>query len=261
VQLALDGTLQTVRGTYRLNIAPLVSRTFTVENGDVRFFGDQDLNGALNINAVYTVRQSSQFGARPDVRVRVHLGGTLLAPRVELSSPDSQRVSSADLVSYLATGQPSSQIGGPTGDYTSTAANVLLSSGYRINTGLCDESQFSAGQYDAAQGRIGDRSGGILSGARFNCSRQVGEKTLIRLDYGLCQVGQLVGGGTGSSDPLTFADAIGVKVDYQLSAAWTLSFGIEPPTSAVLCTRDASARGFAPTPRQYGVDLFRLWRF
>jgi translocation and assembly module TamB len=261
VQLALDGTLQTVRGTFRLNIAPFVSRTFSVENGDVRFFGDQDLNGALNINALYTVRQSSQLGARPDVRVRVHLGGTLLAPSVDLSSPDSQRVSSADLVSYLATGQPSSQIGGPTGDYTSTAANVILNNGYRINTGLCDESQFSAGQYDAAQGRIGDRSGGILSGARFNCSRQLGDKWLIRLDYGLCQVGQLVGGSTGSSDPLTFADAIGVKVDYQLSPVWALSAGIEPPTSAVLCTRDASARGFAPTPRQYGVDLFRLWRF
>jgi hypothetical protein len=41
----------------------------------------------------------------------------------------------------------------------------------------------------------------------------------------------------------------------------TLSGGIEPPTSAVLCTRDASARGFAPTPRQFGVDLFRVWRF
>jgi hypothetical protein len=29
----------------------------------------------------------------------------------------------------------------------------------------------------------------------------------------------------------------------------------------VLCTRDASARGFAPTPRQFGIDLFRVWRF
>ena len=112
-----------------------------------------------------------------------------------------------------------------------------------------------------SQGHISDRSGGILSGARINCSRQLGEKTFIRLDYGLCHVGQLVGGSTGSSDPLTFADAIGVKIDYQLSAAWTLSGGAEPPTSAVLCTPDASARGFAPTPRQYGVDIFRLWRF
>ncbi len=259
VQLALDGTLQTVRGTYRLSLAPGVSRTFNVENGEVRFFGDEDLNGTLNINALYTVRQSSAQGARPDVRVRVHLGGTLLVPTVDLSSPDSQRVSTADLVSYLATGQPSNQIGGPTGDYTSTAVNVFLNSGFQFNSGLCDETGFSAGVYDASQTR--SASSNVLTGARINCGRQLGEKAFLRLDYGLCEVGQLVGGNSGTSDPLTFADAIGLKIDYTLSTALMLSGGIEPPTSAVLCTRDASARGFAPTPRQFGIDLFRVWRF
>lgn len=260
-QLTLDGTLQTVRGTYRLRLAPLVSRTFNVENGEVRFFGDQDLNAELNVNALYTVRQSTQQAARQDVRVRVHLGGTLNAPTILLSSPDSQRVSSEDLVSYLATGQPSSQIGGANGDYTSTAVNVFLNSGFQINAGgLCDDAQFSAGGFDPS-GHVRDVSGGILAGARINCARQIGERVLIHLDYGLCQVGQLVGGGTSTSDPLTFADAIGVKIDYQLSSALTISGGAEPPTSAVLCTRDASARGFAPTPRQFGIDLFRVWRF
>jgi translocation and assembly module TamB len=259
VQLALDGTLQTVRGTYRLSLAPGVSRTFAVENGDVRFFGDQDLNGALNINALYTVRQSAQQGARPDVRVRVHLGGTLLVPTFDLSSPDSQRVSTADLVSYLATGQPSNQIGGPTGDYTSTAVNVFLNSGFQFSTSLCDETGVSAGVYDASQVRGASNS--VLSGARVNCSRQLGERAFLRLDYGLCQVGQLVGGSNGTSDPLTFTDAIGLKIDYELTTVLTLSGGIEPPTAAVLCTRDASARGFAPTPRQFGLDLLRLWRF
>jgi len=262
-QFALDGALQTVRGTYRLTLGPGVARTFTVENGDVRFFGDPDLNGALNINALYTVRASSLQGTRTDVRVRVHIGGTLNAPAMPvLSSPDSQRVSQADLVSYLATGQPSNQIGGASGDYTSTAVNVFLTTGLGFGTGgLCDQAQLSAGGLDALQGRFRDVGGGILSGSRLNCSRQLGERAFLRLDYGLCQVGQLVGGSSGSSDPLTFADAIGVKIDYQLTTALTLSGGIEPPTSAVLCTRDASARGFAPTPRQFGVDLLRLWRF
>lgn len=263
VQLQLDGALQTMRGTYVLKLAPGVSRTFTVENGSVRFFGDQDLNGTLDINGLYTVRQSSQQTARPDVRVRVHIGGTLLAPSPpELSSPDSARgVSQADLVSYLATGQPSSQIGGPTGDYVSTAANVFLNTGFQFNTGgLCDQTQLSAGVFDASQARIRDNTGGVLSGARFNCARQVGDRALLRLDYGLCQVGQLVGGG-GSGDPLTYTDAIGLKVDYQLNTSLTISGGMEPPTNAVLCTPNASARGFAPTPRQFGVDLFRVWRF
>jgi translocation and assembly module TamB len=262
VQLQLDGTLQTLRGTYRLPVAPGISRTFAVEAGSVRFFGDPDLNGSLDINGLYTVRQSSQQIARQDVRVRVHIGGTLLAPSApELSSPDSlQHISQADLFSYLATGQPSNQIGGPTGDYTSTAVNVVLNNGFQFNTGgLCDQTQLSAGVIDPTQTR--GAAAGVLSGARFNCARQVGDRTLIHLDYGLCQVGQLVYGGASTSDPLTYADAIGVKVDYQLNTSLTLSGGMEPATQAVLCTRDASARGFAPTPRQFGLDLFRVWRF
>jgi translocation and assembly module TamB len=47
-QLALDGSLQTVRGTYRLNLGP-VQRTFEVQSGGMRFFGDPDLNPTLDI--------------------------------------------------------------------------------------------------------------------------------------------------------------------------------------------------------------------
>ena len=80
-QLALDGALQTVRGSYRLNAGP-VQRTFDVEGGEVRFRGDPDPNLAeLNIRALHTVRTFSQNSARQDVRVRVNIGGTLGSPR------------------------------------------------------------------------------------------------------------------------------------------------------------------------------------
>ncbi|HVT37617.1 MAG TPA: translocation/assembly module TamB domain-containing protein, partial [Gemmatimonadaceae bacterium] len=129
VQLGLEGTLQTVRGTYRFNLGP-VQRAFEVESGEMRFFGDPDLDAALNITAVHTVRRFSQQGSQPDVRVRVHIGGSRLSPTAELSSPDSLRVTNADLISYLVTGAPSYEIGGRNGDYTSTAASVLLSSSF-----------------------------------------------------------------------------------------------------------------------------------
>jgi translocation and assembly module TamB len=266
VQLALEGPLQTVRGTYRLNLGP-VQRTFEVEGGDMRFYGDPDLDAALNINALHTVRQfSQQQGARPDVRVRVHIGGTLNAPTAELSSPDSLRVTNADLISYLVTGGPSYEIGGRNGDYTSTAARVLLSSSFSAlgasATGrLCDDAQLSTAGLDAYQGALKDVSGSILSRTRFNCAKQWTDKVYVRVDAGLCQVGQLLGGANASSDPLTFADAIGLKLDYRITNTVTLSAGMDPPTSALLCTRDVNARGFAPTPRQLGFDLFRIWRF
>ena len=53
-------------------------------------------NTNLGINALFTVRQFSQHGAHPDVRARVHIGGTRLASIAELSSPDSLRVTSGE---------------------------------------------------------------------------------------------------------------------------------------------------------------------
>ena len=263
LQLALTGPLQTVRGTYRLNLGP-VQRTFEVQSGEIRFFGEPELNPTLDISAMHTVRQYSQQGARPDVRVRVHIGGTLMDPTAELSTPDSARVTNADLISYLVTGGPSYEIAGGNADYTSTAARVLLSSavavlGSRVGGDLCDDSQISTANLDAYGGRIRDLGGSILSGTRFSCAKQLGDRAFVRLDAGLCQVGQLVTQG-GNANPLNF-DAIGVKLDYLLSQGLTASVGIEPPTSAVRCALNASARGFVPTPQQIGFDLFRSWRF
>lgn len=264
LQLALDGPLQTVRGTYRLNLGP-VQRTFEVQDGEIRFFGDPDLNPTLDINAVHTVRQYSQQGARPDVRVRVHLGGTLTNPTAELSTPDSARVTNADLISYLVTGGPSYEIAGREGDYTSTAARVLLSSfgsvlGGKAAGGLCDDAQVSTAGLEGYGGGIRDVGGSILSGTRFSCAKQVGDRAFLRLDAGLCQVGQLMSAG-GSTTALNLTDAIGVKLDYLLAPGLTASMGVEPPTNAVLCALNGSARGFVPTPQQIGFDLFRAWRF
>ncbi len=266
LQLALDGPLQTRRGTYRLNLGP-VQRTFEVEGGEIRFFGDADLNPTLDISALHTVRQYSAQGVRPDVRVRVHLGGTLLQPTAQLSTPDSVRVTNADLISYLVTGGPSFEIGGRNGDLSSTALSVVLGSfgsviGGKAAGSLCDDANLSTAGLDAYGGPIKQVGGGVLSGIRFNCARQLGDRAFVRLDAGLCQVGQLMTQSSGS-DPLSFADALGVKLDYLLGPGLSASVGVEPPTSAVLCSQNAnaSARGFVPTPRQVGFDIFRVWRF
>jgi translocation and assembly module TamB len=265
-QLALDGTLLAERGTYTLK-AGVLQRTFEVEGGTVRFFGDPDNNPALDIAALYTVRQYEQGTARQDVRVRVVLGGSLVTPSIRLESPDSLRISGADLISYLVTGTPSFEVGGRASDYTSTAANVLLGSigsalGSRLTGGALDLFEVQTGS--VGQGLTsGNRNLGssVLSGARLRGSGQLTERLFLRIDAGLCQVGQLVGSGTETFDPVALADAVGVKVDWRISDVFAISAGMEPSTSALLCASGASARGFAPTPRQWGVDFFRTWRF
>ncbi len=265
VQLAITGALQTVRGTYRLDLGP-VQRTFEVEQGEIRWFGDADyvFNPSLDIAAMHTVRQYSKQGSQPDVHVRVNIGGTLLDPSAALSSPDSTRVKNTDLISYLVTGGPSFAIGDRDANYTSTAARVLLSSlgsvlGGKAG-GLCDDARLStSGIQEGGQGIVGSTAA-VLEGTRFNCGKQLGDRAFVRLDAGLCQVGQFVQGG-GSGTASAFANSIGIKVDYLMNSGLTLSAGVEPPTSAVLCTQSVNARGFVPTPQQFGFDLFRAWRF
>lgn len=262
-QLALDGTLQTVRGSYRLNAGP-VQRTFDVERGEIRFRGDPDPNLAeMDIRALHTVRTFSQGAAQRDVRVRVNIGGTLGSPRASFSTPDSSRVSDSDILSYLVTGGPSNEILGRSGgDVSTTAYRLALSSlgsviGSKWSGGLCDDAQFSTASLDQYNRGIRDVGSSLLSGSRFNCAKQLGERVFFRIDAGLCSIGQLMGQGGSSS----LFDALGFKFDYRFSSVVTASAGMDPSTNAALCNRDAVVRGFAPTPRQGGIDLFRSWQF
>ncbi|HEY3286465.1 MAG TPA: translocation/assembly module TamB domain-containing protein [Gemmatimonadaceae bacterium] len=264
-QLALSGTLQTLRGSYRLNAGP-VQRTFDVEGGEVRFRGDPDPNLAeMDIRALHTVRTFSQNSARQDVRVRVNIYGTLGSPLAKFSTPDSNRVADSDILSYLITGGPSNEILGTTGGARTTAARVVLSSfgsviGSKVPTGLCTDAQVTTAGLDQYTGGLRDVGSSILSGSRFNCAKQLTERAFVRLDAGLCSIGQLLGQG-GSFDPLTLTEAMGLKVDYRFNYGVSASAGLDPSTSAALCTRDAVVRGFVPTPRQFGFDLFRAWQF
>ena len=217
-----------------------------------------------SIWAQHTVRQYSKQGAQPDVRVRVNIGGTLNEPTAALTTPDSLRVRQADLISYLVTGGPSFEIGGRNGNYTSTATRILISSlggvlGSKAG-GLCDDARVSTALADNTSLTLKGGTAAALEGARFNCGKQVGRSAFVRLDAGLCQVGQFVQGNS-SLNAAAFANSIGVKLDYLLRQGYTVSAGVEPPTSAVLCNSTLNARGFVPTPQQFGFDLFRAWRF
>jgi translocation and assembly module TamB len=257
-QLALEGTLTTNRGTYRLNLG-IVQPKFVVETGTVQFLGDPDFNALLNINATNTVhRLSSATQAEQDIRIRVHIGGTLVRPQLALSSADSLlNISQTDLVSYLLTGAPNFNL-----STTPAAATLLRSLGSYLGDqlrglGLFDVVDIELGrQFALGQGAASS----LFTGARLGVGRQLGDKTFVSANTGLCQVGSLLG-GNGSSD-INALGSIGVKLDYRLNENLGVSAGYEPSTSTLLCTSNAiNARRFAPTPPQWGVDIFRTWRF
>jgi translocation and assembly module TamB len=263
-QLALNGFLSTERGTYRVNLG-VVQRTFTVAGGTITFYDDPNFNPTLNIRAVNTVRQfsGSQIAAEA-LRVGVQIGGTLTQPKLVLSSADSLQISQTDLVSYLITGAPNFDFG------SGAAANALLgtassffSDRLRNSWGGIDLFDIQLGRYDTQRGQSGG-IGGIFQQARLGVGKQFGDRTFMTLNTSLCRVSSLLGAGNTSTGggglPIDPKD-IGVKVEHQLNlkANLSISASIDPPSSAQ-CT-SSSTRGFVPTPLQYGLDLFRTWRF
>ena len=200
-QLALEGTLTTNRGTYRLNLG-IVQPKFVVENGTVQFLGDPDFNALLNINALNTVHRMSRARnvTEQDLRIRVHIGGTLVRPQLSLSSADSLlNISQTDLFSYLLTGAPSFSVSSQ-----GATASLLRSIGSYLGDqlrgfGLFDVVDIELGRqgFGAGQGFAGGLNS-IFSGARFGVGRQLGDRTFVSANAGLCQFGSLLGGGSGS---------------------------------------------------------------
>jgi len=102
----------------------------------------------------------------------------------------------------------------------------------------------------------------VFSGARLTTGKQLGDRAFVSATTGLCQVQSLLGGGSGTTNNPNLYESLGVKLDYRLNENVGVSAGFEPPTSALLCNAGiGAARGFAPTPRQWGFDIFRTWRF
>jgi translocation and assembly module TamB len=263
-QLSLDGTLLVNRGTYRLNIADVVQRTFDVEEGKIVFSpNDPSFNPGLDIAAVHTVRKFNSSIAQQDKRIRVRIRGTLEEPTIGFESADNAALSQSDLISYLITGAPAFGIGDPTqsAGAVSTAANVLLTSlssalADRIaSLGYLDYVQIQTGGLDRglAANTAVDPTQQILQNTRIGGGVQLSDKLFLSGDAGLCPlVQQQQNAGLWSQ--------LGVRLEYRLSSAMRLSGGIEPPTQSLLCGQ-ANVRGFVLTPQQIGLDLSAVWRF
>jgi translocation and assembly module TamB len=256
-QLALEGTLQAVRGTYRLNLVdPFVQPTFDVESGSLRFFGTPDLNPTLDIRAIHTIRQPNQRSSNlRDIRVRVNIGGTLAHPTLALDNPDNIPLSQSDLLSYLITGEPAIALDNSQGLYKSQLASFALRYGSSLLTSaiprnLVDIVEIQTGRINANQiNRENEAYLYSLLNSRAIVGKQIGNQWVLGLSTGLCFV-----------NANNFKDNFGLKLEYRFNPIYTAQAGIEPGSSDVTCARNAPQTQ-QQTPRQLGIDFFRTWRF
>ena len=260
VQLALDGTLLAERGTYRLNLGfGAVQRTFELERGTLKFFGEPELNPALDIQAVNIVRQYTRQDR--DIPVRMTIGGTLVAPTLKLGSGDpSLLLSESDAISYLFTGRPSFAVTTAADQYSSQTASVLLPTlGSYFGDRVARALGFDQFQIETAGGVSGQQFGptSVLASTRLGGGVQIGGRTFVRATVGLCQLfGQ---SQISTNQPLV--NSIGAKLEYRFTPWISASVGLEPPTTVLQCNNNVNARNFVPTPQQFGLDITRKWEY
>lgn len=97
--LVMVGTVELPRGTYRFDRLPPYSQQLRITGGTIQFVGNPDLNPNIEITAEYRTR--TRHGP---VVVRTHIGGTLRATELTLSS--NPPMSDSDQLCFLAIGAP-----------------------------------------------------------------------------------------------------------------------------------------------------------
>jgi translocation and assembly module TamB len=201
----------------------------------------------LDIAAEHTVRAYSGN----DVVVRVVIGGTLLVPKLTLESDQQPPLSESEIVSYLLFGRPSFDLASGGTAVTSSEQAILegamaglagVVSG-ELEQSLVTNLGLPLDYFAIRPG--GGTVGGIFSSAQVEAGTQLGERTFLSLNAGLCEVTR------GLS-----TQALGASIEHRLGSQWTVEASIEPTL------QECRPAGFLirpPTPYQVGFDLFWQW--
>lgn len=243
----VSGSLQAVRGTYRLKVGVL-SREFVVTQGTVKYFGTPDQDAALDIEArhvVHPVPTPSQRNPE-DITVVAHITGTLLVPKVTLEA-EKRDLSQTELISYLLFGKSTVDLGGDQGGIADQRA--VVQSALSVLSGEIEQQIVSGGvPVDYVEIRPGGGGqGDPLLGWQFAVGRQLGSKTFLVVNAGFC-------GGR----PVYVGNTLGVSLQFRISPEWRTEASFEPAQTCV----DPSAETLGTTvPRQVGLDLFWEKRF
>ena len=260
-QLALDGQLNAVRGTYRLNVVPFVQPTFDVEQGTLRFFGTPDLDPALDITAINTVRRPRQSLNGQDIRIRATIGGTLSAPSLTLASADNLPLSQSDLLSYLITGEPAFALDYTAAQYVTQFANVAVRSAGNIISSAIPRSVFDVVELQTPA-LLASQAPGTADNATFYSNllntralvgKQLNNNLFLNFSTGFC--------AESFRNASSFQHNLGLRLEYRLSQSYTAQLGVEPGTTDLLCSRPGSLQTIQQTPPQLGIDFLRSWRF
>jgi TamB, inner membrane protein subunit of TAM complex len=239
----VSGTLQAVRGTYRLKVGSVLSREFVVSDGTVKYFGTPDQDAALDIQAKHVVHPvPTQGHTNEDITVVAHITGTLLVPKVTLQA-EKRELSQTELISYLLFGKSSVDLGGDQGGIADQRA--VVQSALSLLSGEIEQTIVSGGvPVDYVEIRPGGGGpGAALVPWNFAVGRQLGPKTFLVVNAGFC-----------AGAPVEVQNMLGLSLQFRISPEWRTEASFAPVQTCVI---EAQPGVQANTvPRQVGLDLF-----
>lgn len=253
--LRMTGGLTALRGMYQL-----YGRRFEVREGEIEFHGTPGIDPNLRIVAVYLARTSD----REPLEIRAVVSGTLLSPRVALSSLSEPPIGESDLVSYLIFGRPTYALGSRESQTLAAAGGSSLGRlgalgigavgpsvlGYAASgletvaqsVGFADYVAITADRYGTAEAEGG--FGSLLPAARFNIGWYLSEELFLSLS-------QRLSGGAAVQEPA-------VRLEWRFHPTWTIEAFSEDRAE------NAPALGAASVlelRKVYGLFLFREWGY
>lgn len=244
--LVLTGQLNAVRGTYST-----FQRQFQVTEGTIEFVGTPGLNPNLSISAATRIRT----GEGEQLSIGASVSGTLLEPRVSLSSDAQPPIAESDLVSYLLFGRPSYTLAQGESQALQGAAERLVGYAGSIGLGALAQQLGSAAQeagvdyFAISQAPSADREesnglGGTAAATQVEAGWYLRQNVFVSM---------LV-------RPLSSrAPIAGVRADWQLGDVWTVEGFVEDRFSRdPVVGFDELGYGLAPI---FGFFLYRDWGY
>jgi translocation and assembly module TamB len=238
----LAGELRTIRGRYQLRIG-IVTRSFEVQRGTVRYFGTPDLDAQLDITAEHRINPVDRSDP---ITVVATITGTMRSPRLQLTNRDGPPISQSDLVSYLMFGKPAFDLSG--GQNQTSEEGALAWGLTALSSALSSEVERTLISdiglpIDYLQIRPGSTpiAGSSVTSTRISAGWTLTPRLFITLSAGFCP-----------NDQLLNYKALGASLEWRFSRQWRSSVSLAPSEACEL-----SPSAIRPTRYQIGVDL--LW--
>lgn len=256
--IAMTGVLQALRGTYVLQpgaqryavVSEPLQRRFQIQSGTIEFVGTPGIDPNLDVSASHRVNVAGR--SADALNITANVTGTLLNPRVTLSSDAQPAISETDLLSYLYFGQPSFQLGQNQAELLTSVGANLLGSGLQnvfSNAGIFDYFGISAptlgGQTLQASNPQPLYVGTLVEAGRY-LGRDVFLAGSLRLpnfrDQGVSQL----------------PNQIGLRLEWQFMPTWTA----ETFWESRFLRQPAFGLGLLnEEPPVFGLSLFREWSY